>query len=150
MASKTKALLIRFTPLVTCVRASGKPPLRKQAIVHQVTTMLATSKYVLFPGHNYLLTTGPDDPDTLIITRALAIGVKFTKKNHKNSLSFCTHINILRPQWLCFISKRKSLSYKTRSHQGINTSGEYLLTHHRLYNWGVIFDKGGIKLPHLW
>ena len=24
--------------------------------------MLATSKNVLFPGHNYLLTTGTDDP----------------------------------------------------------------------------------------
>ena len=27
-----------------------------------VTTMLATSKNVLFPGHNHLLTTGTDDP----------------------------------------------------------------------------------------
>ena len=33
--------------------------------VHQVTTMLATSKDVLFPGHNHLPTTGADDPDTL-------------------------------------------------------------------------------------
>ena len=24
--------------------------------------MLATSKYVLFPGHNHMLTTGADDP----------------------------------------------------------------------------------------
>ena len=30
--------------------------------------MLATSKNVLFPGHNHLLTTGADDPTTLIIT----------------------------------------------------------------------------------
>ena len=39
-------------------------PLRKEAAIHQVglTTMLATSKYVLFPGHNHLLTTGTDDP----------------------------------------------------------------------------------------
>ena len=29
---------------------------------HQVTTMLATSKNVLFPGHNHLLTIGADDP----------------------------------------------------------------------------------------
>ena len=34
----------------------------KKATVHQVTTMLATSKNVLFPGHNHLLTTGTDDP----------------------------------------------------------------------------------------
>ena len=34
----------------------------QKAIIHQVTTMLATSKNVLFPGHNYLLTTGTDDP----------------------------------------------------------------------------------------
>ena len=37
--------------------------LRKKATIHQVTTMLATSKNVLFPGHNHLLTTGADDPD---------------------------------------------------------------------------------------
>ena len=29
--------------------------------IHQVTTMLATSKNVLFPGHTNLLTTGTDD-----------------------------------------------------------------------------------------
>ena len=30
--------------------------------IHQVITILATSKNVLFPGHNHLLTTGTDDP----------------------------------------------------------------------------------------
>ena len=30
--------------------------------MHQVTTMLATSKNVLFPGHYHLLTAGADDP----------------------------------------------------------------------------------------
>ena len=34
----------------------------QKATIHQVTTMLATSKIVLFPGHNHLRTTGPDDP----------------------------------------------------------------------------------------
>ena len=34
---------------------------RKKATMHHVTTMLVTSKNVLFPGHNYLLTTGTDD-----------------------------------------------------------------------------------------
>ena len=33
-----------------------------KASVHQETSMLATSKNVLFPGHNHLLTTGTDDP----------------------------------------------------------------------------------------
>ena len=32
--------------------------------------MLATSKKVLFPGHNHLLTTGTDDP-SLTVTRAI-------------------------------------------------------------------------------
>ena len=32
------------------------------ATIHQVTTKLATSKNVLFPGHNHLLNTGTDDP----------------------------------------------------------------------------------------
>ena len=34
--------------------------LRKKATIHQVTTMLATSNNVLFPGHNHLLTTSTD------------------------------------------------------------------------------------------
>ena len=29
--------------------------------MHQVITMLATSKNVLFPSHNHMLTTGTDD-----------------------------------------------------------------------------------------
>ena len=36
--------------------------LSEKATIHQVTTMLATSKIVLFPGHNHLLTTSADDP----------------------------------------------------------------------------------------
>ena len=35
---------------------------QKKPTIHQVTTMLATSKNVLFPGHSHLLTTGTDDP----------------------------------------------------------------------------------------
>ena len=43
----------------------------QKATIHQVTTMLATSKNVLFPGHNHLLiNTGTVWPDTLIITLA--------------------------------------------------------------------------------
>ena len=36
--------------------------LGKKATIHHLTTMLATSINVLFPGHNHLLTTGIDDP----------------------------------------------------------------------------------------
>ena len=36
-------------------------PLGKNATIHLVTTMLVTSKNVLFPGHNHLLTTVADD-----------------------------------------------------------------------------------------
>ena len=35
--------------------------LSKKATIHQVTTMLATSINVLFPGHNHLLSTGAHD-----------------------------------------------------------------------------------------
>ena len=47
--------------------------LGKQATIHQVTTMLATSENVLFPGHNHLLTTGVDDP-TLWLSPSLVLG----------------------------------------------------------------------------
>ena len=36
----------------------------QKATIYQVTTMLATSKHVLFPGHNHLLTNGTDDQTT--------------------------------------------------------------------------------------
>ena len=44
--------------------------LREKATIHQMTIMLATSKNVLFPGHNHMLTTGTDTSDTWIITQA--------------------------------------------------------------------------------
>ena len=34
----------------------------KKTTIHQVITMLSTSKNVLFPGHNHLLTTSTDEP----------------------------------------------------------------------------------------
>ena len=34
----------------------------KKVTIHQLTTMLTTSKNVLFPGPNHLLTTGTDNP----------------------------------------------------------------------------------------
>ena len=37
-------------------------PLRKINTIHQLTTLLSTSKNVQFPGHNHLLTTCADDP----------------------------------------------------------------------------------------
>ena len=33
----------------------------KKVPIHQLTTMLSTSKNVQFPGHNHLLTTGADN-----------------------------------------------------------------------------------------
>ena len=37
-------------------------PLRKKSTIHHVTTILATSKNVRFPGHSHLFTTSIDDP----------------------------------------------------------------------------------------
>ena len=34
---------------------------QKKSGIHRVTTMLATSKSVIFPGHSHLLTTGTND-----------------------------------------------------------------------------------------
>ena len=42
----------------------------QKPIIHQVTTMLASSKNVLFLGHNHLLIPGTDDP-TLAGARAI-------------------------------------------------------------------------------
>ena len=47
--------------------------------IHQLTTMLATSKTVLFPGHSHLLTTGADDP-SLAGIRAI---IKMSSHQHR-------------------------------------------------------------------
>ena len=41
--------------------------LHNKATMYQVTTMLAVSKYILFPGHNHLLTNGIDDPTVWLL-----------------------------------------------------------------------------------
>ena len=46
----------------TTLKTNCQCTLRKKPTIHQVTTMLATSKNVLFLGHKHLLTTGTDDP----------------------------------------------------------------------------------------
>ena len=56
----------------------GRLTLRKKATIHQVTTMLATSENVLFPGHNPLYWC----PNTLIIVQVPA-GVIIKVKGHQ-------------------------------------------------------------------
>ena len=46
---------------------TNEPTLGKTATTHQITTMLATSKIVLFPGHDHLLTTSTDDLHSLAL-----------------------------------------------------------------------------------
>ena len=49
--------------------------LGKRGTIHQVTTMLATSKNVLFPGHNHdLLTTCTDDPSLAGAQAIISVG----------------------------------------------------------------------------
>ena len=43
--------------------------IHSEATIHQLATMLATSKNVLFPCHNHLLTTGTDDPSLSLTLR---------------------------------------------------------------------------------
>ena len=47
---------------IICIMCfAGASKQRKKATIHQVTNMLSTSKNVLFPGHNHLLTISADD-----------------------------------------------------------------------------------------
>ena len=41
--------------------------LGKKATIHQLNSMLSTSRNVLFTGHNHLLTTGTDDLTFLLL-----------------------------------------------------------------------------------
>ena len=54
--------MIWFHFQIVLYKAVLQITLYQKATIHQVTTMLATSKNVLFPGHNHLLTIGADDP----------------------------------------------------------------------------------------
>ena len=53
-------VMFKPAPAVAYVPAP-QPYTAQKATIHQVTTILATSKNVLFPSHNHLLTTGADD-----------------------------------------------------------------------------------------
>ena len=48
----------------------------KKSTIHQVTVILSTSRKVIFPGHNHLLTTSADDP-------SLGARVIITVKGHQ-------------------------------------------------------------------
>ena len=52
-----KGIVFKGTSFQSVTTGTGQ-----KATIHQVTTMLATSKNVLFPGHDRLLTTSADDP----------------------------------------------------------------------------------------
>ena len=71
--------------------------LSKKATVYQITTMLATSKNVEFPGHNHLLTPFADDPDTLIIAQVSAM-VAWLIVDFLHSE--CTQHMIAMPRWV--------------------------------------------------
>ena len=54
----------------------NNPPGNKNATIHQVTTILATSKNVLFPGRYHLLTTITDDPTLIIAWMPMRVIIK--------------------------------------------------------------------------
>ena len=47
---------------ITCMNTAASHCASTKDTIQQVSTMLATSKIVLCPGHNHLLTTDTDDP----------------------------------------------------------------------------------------
>ena len=78
----------------TCVSLSKKNP-----TIHQVTTMLATSKNVLFPGHNHLLTTSTDDPSLAgawAIIKVLGHQYRWLVKSVEHALSWSLDSKQLR------------------------------------------------------
>ena len=46
--------------------------------------MLSSSKNVLFPGHNYLLATGADDPTLYLIVAQVPVRVIIKVKGHQH------------------------------------------------------------------
>ena len=70
---QTSAHVLQLLPFLLAGEHQCNLPLRKTATIHQLTTILSTSKNVLSPGHNHQLTTSADDPVftyDLIITLA--------------------------------------------------------------------------------
>ena len=63
VSAKSRCQVQKNGKYLGCMSPQGWPcTLHKNASVHQVITVLATSKNVLFPGHNHLLTTSTDEP----------------------------------------------------------------------------------------
>ena len=59
---RQKPTLYSWYPIIEGVVTHGGNDTAQKATIHQVTTMLTTSKNVLYRGHNHPLTTGTDDP----------------------------------------------------------------------------------------
>ena len=73
-----------------------------------LSTMLATSKKVLFPGHNHLLTTGADDPSLWLspehqwVTWWLFCAVSIAVLGHTSRIySWTSHVK-RRLSWSCY------------------------------------------------
>ena len=65
--------LIKFSIFIMHISVSLWMAQGPKATIHQLTTMLSTSKNVQFSGHNHLLTTSTDIVQhIIIIVRALA------------------------------------------------------------------------------
>ena len=73
---KVARVLILGTLIKPCSRCQWLFPegLRLKVTIHQVNTMLATSKTVLFAGYNHLLTIGTDDPSLAGARAIISVG----------------------------------------------------------------------------
>ena len=69
---------------------------QKSHCIHQITTMLATSKNVLFLGHNHLLATGTVDPTLWLLPEQLFCAV--------STLSYTTVKNVMSAIILSFLT----------------------------------------------
>ena len=71
-----------------------KVRLYQKATIHPLTTMLSTSKNVLFPGHNHLLTIAADDPSFKLPCRLFTEGSVIPPEHRLMLVSFhreCIH-----------------------------------------------------------
>ena len=58
----------------------------QKTTIHQLTTMLSTSKYVLYSGYNHLLTTGADDMTLSLSPKRQRSHVATWKQSHSRPL----------------------------------------------------------------
>ena len=115
--------------------------------------MLATSKNVLFPGHNHLLTTGTDDPSLAGELTCSAVGCSVEGRAIDTALGQCFIPNHLispgcpRPNSALTVQK-SGLKHRSSIHPSIHFAGARVIIKVKSHQYRWLVSCYDIEIGH--